>query len=149
MNEYQTLIRQLHEIAEKNRPVKIASPTDVVNYIKGKLAGESVEHMIVLYLNIRNHIIGELDLEGDVDRCIIYPRKIFRQALLLNASAMILIHNHPSGEYGPSHHDIQLTNTIQRGGDVLEIDLLDSIITGNKEGHFSFKEEHLIQPTTA
>ena len=87
--------------------------------------------MRVLYLNKKNTLISEdSHAEGTVDHVTVYPREIARRALDLNASAIIVVHNHPSGDPSPSTSDIEMTKLIASVCKVIDVALLDHIIIG-------------------
>ena len=90
-----------------------------------------VERFHVLYLDRKNRIISdELLSTGTVDHVPVYPREVIKRALMLNASALILIHNHPSGDPTPSEADLSMTKEIQKGCKYLGLTLHDHIIVG-------------------
>jgi DNA repair protein RadC len=98
----------------------------------------------VLFLDKRNQLIAdELQQVGTVDHTPVYPREVVKRALELSASAIILVHNHPSGDPTPSHADIQMTQQIITVAKPLGISVHDHIIVG-KDGHASFKGLRLI-----
>jgi DNA repair protein RadC len=102
------------------------------------------EHLRVLFLDKRNHLIAdEVQQTGTVDHAPVYPREVVKRALELSATAIVLVHNHPSGDPTPSHADIQMTKSIQEIASPLGIALHDHIIVG-KEGHASLKGLRLI-----
>lgn len=90
-----------------------------------------IERFHVLYLDRKNRIIAdELLSTGTVDHVPVYPREVIKRALMLNASALILIHNHPSGDPTPSEADLSMTGEIQKGCKFLGLTLHDHIIVG-------------------
>ena len=90
-----------------------------------------IERFHVLYLDRKNRIISdELLSTGTVDHVPVYPREVIKRALMLNASALILIHNHPSGDPTPSEADLSMTKEIQKGCKYLGLTLHDHIIVG-------------------
>ncbi|MEO8245408.1 MAG: DNA repair protein RadC, partial [bacterium] len=90
-----------------------------------------VEHFHVLYLDRKNRVISdELLSVGTVDHVPVYPREVIKRALLLDACALILIHNHPSGDPTPSEADLSMTKEIQKGCKYLGLPLHDHIIVG-------------------
>jgi DNA repair protein RadC len=97
------------------------------------------EALVVLILNTRRRIIGHnLVTLGLLDTCYVHAREVFRPAILAAGSAIVLIHNHPSGDASPSDADIRMTRDLMRAGQLLKIELLDHIIIG--DGHVSLKE---------
>ena len=97
------------------------------------------EALVVLILNTRRRIIGHnLVTLGLLDTCYVHAREVFRPAIVAAGSAVVLIHNHPSGDASPSDADIKVTRDLIRAGQLLKIELLDHIIIG--DGHVSLKE---------
>ena len=91
-----------------------------------------VECMVVLMLNTRRRIKGQyLVATGTMDTLLVHPREVFRVAIMTNASAIILAHNHPSGDPSPSEADIRVTRDLIRAGQLLKIEVLDHIILGH------------------
>jgi DNA repair protein RadC len=102
------------------------------------------EQLRVLFLDKRNRLIAdELQQEGTVDHTPVYPREVVKRALELSATAVILVHNHPSGDPTPSQADIAMTKEIVSVAQPLGISVHDHIIVG-KDGHASFKGLRLI-----
>lgn len=124
--------------------VRISCTQDLVNYWRTEIGSLKDERFYVMYLNSQNHLIAiEQIQEGTVNQAIVPPRKVLEKALWHKASAMILIHNHPSGNVRPSEHDIQLTRTIQKTASALNIAVHDHVIIG-ADGFFSLREEGLL-----
>ena len=108
------------------------------------MAFEEREQFRVLFLDKKNTLIAdEVQQVGTVDHTPVYPREVMRRALELSATAIILVHNHPSGDPTPSRADIQMTKTIIDVGKPLGIAVHDHLIIG-REGHASFKGMGLI-----
>lgn len=104
----------------------------VIDYLTAALSREKVEHFRVLYLDSRNRLIAdELQGKGTVNLAPVYPRELVRRALELHATAMILVHNHPSGDPTPSRQDIEMTQAIRAAAEPLAIVLHDHVIIGN------------------
>lgn len=92
-----------------------------------------VENFVVLLINTRRKIKGHVHVStGTLDTLLIHPREVFRPAIVGNASAIVLMHNHPSGEHQPSEADIKMTRDLIRAGQLLKIDVLDHVIVGNR-----------------
>jgi DNA repair protein RadC len=122
----------------------ISSPEALLNYCKSAMAGLGDEQFRVIYLNTKNEIIAdELLQEGTVDQSAVYPRKIIEHALKHRASALIFVHNHPSGSPEPSVHDKNLTDLLKQISENIGIKVHDHLIIG-KQGYFSFREEGCI-----
>ena len=134
-----------HRVKEDDFPYhgqSIRGTSELIEFARS-LQDADVEKFLVLYQDAQNHVICIRVWGGTVNQCIIYPREVFRHALLAGASAVILIHNHPSGETTPSDSDIRLTRTITEAGKVFDIMIHDhTIIAGNR--FFSFREEGLL-----
>jgi len=141
------LVRELssaHWAEKMEKKDLLCSPQAVVDYAQAKLAGLSHEAFMVIYLNTKNEVLHhEIIHEGTVDRAFVYPRRIVEGALLHHASALILVHNHPSGHPEPSEEDKRLTRTIVGATQGLDIRILDHLIVG-QGGYCSFKESHLL-----
>jgi DNA repair protein RadC len=98
------------------------------------------ECFVVLLLNTRRRVKGhQLVTMGTMDTLLVHPREVFRLAILSSASAIVLMHNHPSGEPTPSEADIKVTRDLIRAGQLLKIEVLDHVIMG-KPKHCSLKE---------
>lgn len=120
------------------RPV-LSSWTALTSYLRAALAHAPREQFRALYLDKRNILIREeLRAEGTVDHAPVYPREVVRRALELSASAMILVHNHPSGDPTPSQADIEMTRRIIDAARVFGIEVHDHVIVG-REGTKSFR----------
>ena len=127
----------------KDRP-QITSTSELLNYCKASMGGLKDERFSVIYLNAQNKIIKiETIQEGIVNQAVVYPRKVLERALKHKASAIILGHNHPSGNVRPSEADIKLTKAIQETARVLEILVHDHIIIGENR-FFSFREKGML-----
>ncbi len=134
--------RQMFETLQKGDCV--SEPSGVAAYLKMSLRGKERETFKVLFLDKANRIKEDVDLfTGTVDQAAVYPREIVRKALLLQAVAVILAHNHPSGRLEPSPEDIQVTSKIVSACRTVSIKVLDHIIVGG-DGYFSFAEKGLL-----
>jgi DNA repair protein RadC len=129
--------------AVHKRPV-LSSWSAVLNYCRTTMAFADKEQLRVLFLDKRNQLItDEVQQVGTVDHTPVYPREVVKRALELSATAIIIVHNHPSGDPTPSQADIQMTHSIVEIAKPLGIAVHDHIIVG-KEGHASFKGLKLI-----
>ncbi len=127
----------------KSRPA-IASWSTLINYVRTELQHEGREQFRVLFLDRKNQLMAdEIMGHGTVDHAPVYPREIARRALELQASAIILVHNHPSGDPTPSRADISMTREIIDVLDPLDITVHDHLIAGTG-GVTSFKSAGLI-----
>ncbi|MBX6327583.1 MAG: DNA repair protein RadC [Pseudolabrys sp.] len=122
----------------------LSSWSSVLDYCRTAQAFAEREQFRVLFLDKRNQLIAdELQQTGTVDHTPVYPREVVKRALELSATALILVHNHPSGDPMPSHADIEMTRTIIEVARPLGIAVHDHIIVG-KQGHASLKGLKLI-----
>ena len=125
------------------RPV-ISSWNDLLAYCRAAMADEKTELFRILFLDKKNILIAdEVQQRGTVDHTPVYPREVVKRALEHGASAIILVHNHPSGDPTPSRADIDMTNQIQNAAKALGIRVHDHIIIGHKH-HASFKSLGLL-----
>jgi DNA repair protein RadC len=129
------------EVADK--PV-LGSWQALLDYLAIDMAHLTVERVRVLYLNAKNrllldHLVGD----GTVDEAAIHPREVIRRGLDLGASALILVHNHPSGSPEPSRADIDITRRIAEAGRPLGLTVHDHVIVG-REGHVSLRAKGLL-----
>lgn len=126
-----------------NRPV-LSSWAQLLDYCHTVMAHRATEQFRVLYLDRKNVLIAdEEQARGTVDHVPVYPREVLRRALDLNASALILVHNHPSGDPTPSQADIAMTAQIRDAGVVLGVILHDHLIIGRAR-EVSFRSEGLL-----
>jgi DNA repair protein RadC len=122
----------------------LSSWSNVLDYCRAAMGFESKEHFRILFLDKANHLIAdEQHQTGTVDHTPVYPREVVKRALELSAPAVILVHNHPSGDPAPSRADVQMTQSIVEIAGPLGIAVHDHIIVG-KGGHASFKALKLI-----
>ena len=116
----------------------------LIDYLTARLAREKVEQFRVLFLDPKNRLIAdEAQARGTVNHTPVYPREVVKRALELHATALILVHNHPSGDPTPSRADIEMTQHIKEAAAVLEITVHDHLILGNGR-HTSFRREGLL-----
>ena len=135
--------RRLAHGEVKRRPV-LSSWSAVLDYCRAAMAFADKEQFRILFLDKRNQLIAdEVQQTGTVDHTPVYPREVIKRALELSATAVILVHNHPSGDPTPSRADIQMTQAIVEVAKPLGIAVHDHIIVG-KEGHASLKGLKLI-----
>lgn len=126
-----------------NMPV-ISSWQALLKHIRAIIGHIKKEAFIVVYLNNQNELINEdIKIDGTIDQIAVYPREIAKRALFLNASAIILCHNHPSGNVQPSKTDIEMTNNIKLSLEPFRIKVHDHVIVSSR-GFFSFKTEGLL-----
>lgn len=129
------------EVSQK--PV-LGSWQALLDYLTIDMAHLTVERVRVLYLNAQNRLILDHHVgDGSIDEAAIHPREVIRQGLDVGATALILVHNHPSGNPEPSRADIQITGRIAEAGRLLGITVHDHVIVG-RDGHVSLRAKGLI-----
>lgn len=101
------------------------------------------EHSIVLFLNTKNQVIKKTVSIGTVNLALVHPREVFRSAIVANATSIVFVHNHPSGDCTPSMEDKQTTLRLREAGKIIGITILDSIVV-SKDNYYSFKQEGLL-----
>jgi DNA repair protein RadC len=129
-----------------DRP-KVSNSSDVVEVFRAIYDVNKIEHremMYALYLNRANTVLGVLLIsEGGTAATICDPKIVFQGALKLNASGVILSHNHPSGNLTPSQADIQLTNRLTNGGKIMDVQILDHVIL-TADSYYSFADNGMM-----
>lgn len=139
----QAAAQRLARARVMNRPV-LSGWDALLDYCHTAMAHRETEHFRVLFLDRKNTLIAdEAQGHGTVDHVPVYPREIIRRALELNATALILVHNHPSGDPTPSDADIAMTARIASAGDVMGITVHDHLIIG-KSQEISFRASGLL-----
>ena len=122
-----------HKMAEElqdESPV-LDNPENVVALLRAKNLVKNVETLQVLCLNTRRRLIRVDEvIDGTIDTLLVHPREVFKPAIAANAAAVVLAHNHPSGDPTPSEADIKVTRDLIRAGQLLKIDVLDHVIIG-------------------
>ena len=116
----------------------------LIDYLKVSMAHLKTEQFRILYLDRKNMLVAdELQEYGTIDQTAVYPREIVKRALFHEASALILVHNHPSGNVKPSQADINMTNKITKACNVINVIIHDHVIIG-KNNYYSFRSHLLI-----
>ena len=125
------LARRMEQERRAESPV-LDNPVTVVNFMRESNRLENVESFQVVLLNARKKLIRtEKISQGLLDTILVHPREVFRAAISANAAAIVLVHNHPSGDPTPSEADIKVTRDLIRAGQLLKIEVLDHVIMGN------------------
>ena len=126
-----------------HQPV-LANWDRLIDYLNAVLARERVEQFRVLFLDNRNRLLAdEAQARGTVNHTPVYPREVVKRALELHATALILVHNHPSGDPNPSRDDVEMTGLVKQAAAALSITLHDHVIVGNGRW-FSFRQEGML-----
>lgn len=132
------------KVSGEHKEVSVSSPKDVAKVFQRLLSAQDSldqdkEHFWVMHLNARNCITQvELVALGSLNSVNIHPREIFRRAVTEGSAAIILAHNHPSGQVDPSEDDIRTTRQVHDGGEILGIPLVDHVVVSHNS-FFSFK----------
>lgn len=145
-----TLVRLIKEftfiyLAEGMRDYDyLKSPDAVIDFARSRIAGLKDEVFMVIYLNSKNGVNGyDIAAEGTIDRAAVFPRKIIEAAFTHKANGIILVHNHPSGVCTPTDEDKDITRSIVRAANAMDIRVVDHLVVG-QSGHFSFVENNLL-----
>ena len=126
-----------------NQPV-LGNWQRLIDYLMAVLARERVEQFRILFLDNRNRLLAdEAQARGTVNHTPVYPREVVKRALELHATALILVHNHPSGDPNPSREDVEMTGLVKQAAAALSIALHDHVIVGNGRW-FSFRQEGML-----
>ena len=118
----------------------ITCPADAANYLKEKLRHDTHERFMIIMLNTKNKVIKtEQIAEGSLTSCVVHPREVFAPAITNHAAAILVAHNHPSGDPYPSQEDRTLTRTLEEASKIIGIQLMDHIVIGDNT-YYSFRE---------
>jgi len=124
------LARRMEQERREESPV-LDTPATVVGYLRESNRLKNVESFQVLLLNTRKRLLRVEEIsQGLLDTLLVHPREVFRAAIVANAAAVLLVHNHPSGDPTPSEADIKATRDLLRAGQLLKIDVVDHIVIG-------------------
>jgi DNA repair protein RadC len=120
--------------AAPRRGLRVGGPDDLAVLLRRELSGRDREHVVGLYLDARHRLLAMRTVSvGTLNASLVHPREVFRPAVGMQAAAVVLAHNHPSGCARPSGDDLELTRRLQRCGRLLGIELLDHLIVGDDE----------------
>lgn len=125
---------------------KISGPYDIYRIARDVLEmdTEAEEVVTMLTLDTKNQVTGIFEVSrGTINSSLVHPREVFKRALLHNATSIILLHNHPSGDPKPSTEDVNMTKRIVEAGSILGVNVLDHVIIGH-DRHSSLKEMELM-----
>jgi len=135
--------RRISSAPRKDR-VTVGSPKDVADLYMEEMRRRPKEYFKVLYLNTKNEITaGEDASVGNLNSSIVHPREVFRNAVKKGAAAIIVVHNHPSGNPAPSQNDLDITKRLVAAGELMGIPVLDHLIIGDGN-YISLKERELM-----
>jgi len=134
--------RRMVALLPEDRAV-IRSPEDVANLLAAEMSLLDQEHLRVVLLDTKNHVTNVSEVYiGNVNSSVVRPAEVFRPAIRENSVAIVVVHNHPSGDPTPSPEDVAITQQLRDSGELLGIELLDHIILGGQR-HVSLKEQGL------
>lgn len=137
--------RRIYNFNNHLKKYNIKNPIDIISYFNELLKDKKQEEFYVLYLDNKNNIIENKKLfVGTLNKSIVHPREIFKEAYILSSASIVCVYNHPSGNVTPSKEDISLTRKIHEIALIHEIKLLDHIIVGDNN-YFSFYENKLLK----
>lgn len=129
--------------AQPEERVVVRSPQDVANLLLAEMSFLEEEHLRVVLLNTKNQVMAVPEVyRGSVNTSLIRVSEIFREAIRENCPAMVVVHNHPSGDPTPSSEDIRVTEQIVEAGKLLDIEVLDHLVIGHQR-YVSLKEQRL------
>jgi DNA repair protein RadC len=122
------MAREIHR-----EPPLLDNPERVAEFLREEMRLLEIEAFHLILLNTRRRLIASERLShGTLDTLLVHPREVFRRAISANASAVILVHNHPSGDPTPSEADIKVTRDLVRAGQILRVEVLDHVILGRR-----------------
>jgi DNA repair protein RadC len=134
--------RRMVASAPEERP-RVSSPADAANLLMSEMMFLEQEHLRVILLNTRNEVLSTPTIyQGSLNTSVVRVGELFRSAVRSNAAALIVAHNHPSGDPSPSPEDIQVTRQLVKAGKLLDIEVLDHIVIG-RQRFVSLKERKL------
>ena len=124
--------------------IHLSCPQDVANFLMPRLRYAAKEQFVVILLNGKNKVIGtEVVSEGSLSSSVVHPREVYAPAMLHHAAAIMVAHNHPSGDPKPSLEDEEITRMLSRSGKVLGIPMIDHVIIGDGN-YYSFLENEAL-----
>lgn len=127
------------------QPPGITKPEQVARLIRKSIRDPKREHFFAVLLTTRHAVLGvETISVGSLNASIVHPREVFRPAITAAAAAVILCHNHPSGDVSPSDDDMEITNRLADAGRLLGIEVLDHVIVAGDSAFLSFREKGLL-----
>lgn len=144
------LLKAVHEIIIRvlKEPIRTATPISswnaLTDYLQASMAHGAAEQFRILFLDRKNGLLrDEVQSRGTVDHTPLYPREVVKRALELSASAIIMVHNHPSGDPTPSKADLEMTRQVMEALETVGVQMHDHVIVG-KNRHLSFRAQKLI-----
>lgn len=146
---------KIQMVRERTMPYEesalISSPDEAAQLMRAYLGDADREHFVVLMLNTKHRVNAIHTVSvGSISATIVHPREVLKVAILSNAAAIVVGHNHPSGDPKPSEEDLSITQRLVQACRIIGIELLDHVVVGN-DRHISFRERGLLdfQPESA
>lgn len=137
---YEVSVRLVRKRRKRKASPIICSPKEAFGLMQ-HLGVYDREVFYCLHLDTRNRLVSYEEVsKGTVNASLVHPREVYKAAILSSANAIVLVHNHPSGDPSPSREDLDITGRLQKAGDILGIEVLDHIIIGD-DTFYSLKEE--------
>lgn len=134
-------VQLVRDGSQKTERKKVSQPAVAAEVLWQYLEGADREHFVVVLLDTQNQIIGIHTVTvGTLDASLVHPREIFKAAILANSAAILLAHNHPSGDPTPSAEDRSVTRLLVDAGVALGIEVLDHLVLGDSPRYYSFRE---------
>ena len=145
LTNYSLRVRRVDfPMASESLGAPIRCPKDVARAAQGLIGDATQEHFLAFYLNPQHRILGYTEVGvGGADYCPVDPRTVFRTALIVGSTAVIVAHNHPSGDPTPSAEDKNLTERLKEGAKLLGLELLDHVVVTDT-ATVSFREEGIL-----
>ena len=136
--------KRVYEEDNYNELIALTNPKSIIKYFNNLFRNKKQEYFYVIYLDSKGKYIDKkLLYKGILNKSLVHPRDIFKEAYLLSACSFICIHNHPSGDASPSSNDIELTKRLKEIGNMHGIPILDHIIVGNNNYYSFFEDNNL------
>jgi DNA repair protein RadC len=127
------LSRRVEGYAEAADKTQFNTPEGIANLVVGRPKDKKKEYFLAILLDTRNQLIKVAEISiGGLDRNIVHPREVFKEAISASAAGVIFVHNHPSGDVEASADDIALTKQLAQAGEIVGIEVLDHVIIGGK-----------------
>ena len=134
-------VKLVRDGSQKAERKKVSQPAVAAEVLWKFLEGADREHFVVVLLDTQNQIIGLHTVTvGTLDASLVHPREIFKAAILSNSAAILLAHNHPSGDPTPSAEDRSVTRLLVDAGVTLGIEVMDHVVLGDSPRYYSFQE---------
>ena len=140
----ESALRMSWQNLQEKQEVVIAGWDDLLDYCRMAMAHNDVEEFRVLFLDTKLRLVAEeIQQRGTIDQVAVHPREVIRSAMNKNATSIVLVHNHPSGDVTPSKADIEITKRIKEAAENVDIQFIDHIIV-TKDNYFSFKGRGIV-----